>query len=403
MTELKHVFKPTERAKKCVIALREVVLYAREVEKTGKDVLRLNIGDPNKFDFDTPPHIREALREAVESRYNFYAPAEGLPEFREAVARREKRVNNVEISPEKVAATTGVSGGAFFVASALISPGEELLVPGPTYSIYEAFTKYMDGIPVPYCCDEENGWQPDIDDLRKKISEKTKAIAIINPNNPTGAVYEEKTIKEMIEIAGEYNLLVLNDTIYDLIVYEGKNVSAATLSKDVPVIGLSGFSKVYLATGWRMAYVYLYDPLDVAGEVWEGVLRVASTRLSACTPIQKACVTACDGPHDFVQELVEKLRKRRDYTTKRLNEIEGISCVKPKGALYAFPRIHDMKGAKNDKEFVIKVLKEKQVLFVHGSGFGEEYGKDHFRTVFLPPLETLEEAFNRLEDFMKSH
>ncbi len=403
MTELKHVFKPAKRLNNCIIALREVVIHAREIEKLGKEVLKLNIGDPNKFDFETPSHIRKALREAVENRYNFYAPAEGLSEFKEAIAHREKRINNVEIDPEKVVATTGVSEGIIFVASTLLNPGEEILVPGPTYSPYEAFTRYMGGIPVSYSCDEENEWQPEIDDLRKKISEKTKALLIINPNNPTGAVYNHKTIKEMIDIAGEYDLLVLNDTIYDLLVYEGQSISAASLSKDVPILGLNGFSKVYLAPGWRMGYVYLHDPLDVAREVWEGILRIARLRLSACTPIQKACVAACDGPHGFVQEMVSKLRKRRDYTTKRLNEIEEISCVEPKGALYAFPRIHDLKGAKTDKEFVLKVLEEKQVLFVHGSGFGKEHGKDHFRTVFLPPIETLEEAFNRLEDFMKSH
>lgn len=402
LTEVKRIFKPAKRVNKCVVALREVVLHAREIEKTGKEVLKLNIGDPNKFDFDTPSHIRKALRDAVENQYNFYAPAEGLPEFKEAVARREKKINNVEIDPEKIVATSGVSEGIIFVASALLNPGEEILVPGPTYSPYEAFTRYMDGNPIPYSCDEENAWQPEIDDLRKKITEKTKALLIINPNNPTGALYDKKTMKKMIDIAGEYNLLVLSDEIYDLIVYEEQRTSTASLSKDVPVLGLNGFSKVYLAPGWRMAYIYLHDPPDLMGEIWEGILKVARARLSACTPLQKACVTACDGPHDFVQEMLSKLRKRRDYTTKRLNEIEGISCVEPRGAFYAFPHIHDLKGAKTDKEFVLKILKEKQVLFVHGSGFGKKYGKNHFRTVFLPPIEILEEAFNRLEEFMQS-
>jgi len=395
--------KVTERVRNIEYAIRDVIVYAKHIAKTGKKIYYLNIGDPVAFDFDTPAHIKQALREAVESGENAYSPSEGLPELRQAIAQKEKRINNVNISAENVIVTTGISEGIQMVMAALIDVGDEILLPGPTYPPYISYAKFFGGKPITYETVEENGWQPNIDDLRKKISKKTRGIVIINPNNPCGALYEEKIVKQILNLAGEYDLPVLSDEIYDQIIYEKRFVSTAYLAKDVPVIGLNGFSKAHLMTGWRLGYLYFHDSNDELQELKQCIEKEARIRLCANTPVQKAAVTALNGPQDHVKELVGKLRQRRDLAWKRLNEIEGISCTKPEGAFYVFPKIHGV-GLKwkTDMEFVLELLKETGVLLVHGSGFDPVYGAKHVRGVFLPPVETLDQAINEIEHFMRT-
>jgi len=287
--------------------------------------------------------------------------------------------------------------------AALIDAGDEILLPGPTYPPYISYARFFGGKPVTYETVEENGWQPNIDDLRKKITEKTKGIVVINPNNPCGALYEEKVVKEIIDIAGEHDLPLLSDEIYDQIVFEKKLVSTAYLANDVPVIGLNGFSKAYLMTGWRLGYVYFCSKNNELQEVKQGIEKEARIRLCANTPVQKAGVAALNGPQDHVKETVRKLKERRDYAWKRLNEIEGISCTKPEAAFYVFPKIHAVGSRwKTDMEFALQLLKETGVLFVHGSGFDPVYGAGHVRGVILPPIETLRQALDAIEGFMKN-
>lgn len=377
--------------------------FAEKLEKNGKDITYLNIGDPVKFDFDTPEHVKRALIKAVKAGENWYGQSQGLLELREAICRKEKRVNNVEISPEEVIVTTGVSEGIFMTMAAIIDGGDEILVPGPTYPPYSSYAKFFGGRPVPYKTLEEDGWKPDVDDLRSKISKRTKGIVIINPNNPCGAVYDETTVKRIVDVAAENDLLVLSDEIYDRIVYETRFVSTASIAKSSPVIGLNGFSKTYLATGWRLGYLYFHDPEEKLVELKESVKKETRIRLCSNTPVQRAGVEALNGPQDHIALLVEKLRKRRDYAWKRLNEIHGISCAKPQGAFYVFPKIQEIgQRWSNDLDFVTDVLENAGVLFVHGSGFCSTYGAGHFRGVFLPPIETLENAFDRLEKFMRT-
>lgn len=377
--------------------------FAEKLEKNGKDITYLNIGDPVKFDFDTPEHVKRALIKAVKAGENWYGQSQGLLELREAICRKEKRVNNVEISPEEVIVTTGVSEGIFMTMAAIIDGGDEILVPGPTYPPYSSYAKFFGGRPVPYKTLEEDGWKPDVDDLRSKISKRTKGIVIINPNNPCGAVYDETTVKRIVDVAAENDLLVLSDEIYDRIVYETRFVSTASIAKSSPVIGLNGFSKTYLATGWRLGYLYFHDPEEKLVELKESVKKETRIRLCSNTPVQRAGVEALNGPQDHIALLVEKLRKRRDYAWKRLNEIHGISCAKPQGAFYVFPKIQEIgQRWSNDLDFVTDVLENAGVLFVHGSGFCSTYGVGHFRGVFLPPIETLENAFDRLEKFMRT-
>ena len=394
-------FKVTERVSTIKYAIRDVTEFAKKIEKTGKKITYLNIGDPVKFDFDTPRHIKLALFEAVNAGANWYGPSEGLLELREAICKKEKRVNNIDISPENVIVTTGVSEGIFMIMAAIIDRGDEILVPGPTYPPYAAYAKFFEGKPISYKTVEEKGWKPDVEDMRSKISRKTRGVVIINPNNPCGAVYDENTVKRIVDLAAENDLLVLSDEIYDRIVYEDRFVSTAYIAKDFPVVGLNGFSKAYLATGWRLGYFYFHDPERKLKALEESVKKESRIRLCTNTPIQKAGVAALNGPQEHITEMVEKLRKRRDYAWKRLNEIEGISCTKPKGAFYVFPRIHAIgQRWKTDLEFVLDVLEKTGVLFVHGSGFCDTYGVGHVRGVFLPPIEVLENAFNMLEKFM---
>lgn len=394
--------KVTERVREIEYAIRDVIVHARQVAKTGKKIYYLNIGDPVAFDFDTPSHIKQALISAVQGGANAYSASEGLPELRQAISQKEKNVNGVEVSPDDVIITSGISEGIQMVMAALVNPGDEILLPGPTYPPYISYTKFFGGKPITYETVEENSWQPNIDDMKKKISKKTRAITIINPNNPCGALYDEKVVKQIVDLAGEYDLPILSDEIYDQIVYEKRFVSTAHLAKDVPVVGLNGFSKAYLMTGWRLGYLYFHDQNGELEELKQCIEKEARIRLCANTPVQKAGVAALNGPQDHVKKTVEKLRQRRDFSWKRLNEIEGISCAKPEGAFYVFPKIHEIGSRwKVDSEFAIELLKETGVLFVHGSGFDPVYGSGHVRGVILPPIETLEQAFSEVERFMK--
>jgi len=394
--------KVTARSKAIEYAIRDVIVNAGPITKTGKKIFCLNIGDPVAFDFPTPQHIKQALIDAVQSGNNNYSPSEGVPELRQTIVEKEKRVNDVNVSADNVLITSGVSEGIRMLLSSLIEKGDELLVPGPPYSPYISYSKVYDGTPVSYETVEEENWQPNIDDMRSKISEKTRAIVINNPNNPTGALYRRKTVKQMLDVAGEHDLLVLSDEIYDQIRYVKDYVSTAHLAKDLPVVGLNGFSKVYLMTGWRLGYLYFYDPNDELQELKKAIEKEQRIRICASTPAQMAGIAALRGPQDHVKELVEKLRVRRDYAWNRLNEIEGVTCAKPEGAFYVFPKIHDVGSRwKTDMEFAVELLKETGVLLVHGSGFDPVYGAGHVRGVFLPPIEMLEQAFNEIERFIK--
>jgi alanine-synthesizing transaminase len=394
--------KVTARSKAIEYAIRDVIVNAGPITKMGKNIFYLNIGDPVAFDFPTPNHIKQALIEAVQSGENNYSPSEGVSELRQAIAEKEKRINDVSIAAENVLITSGVSEGIRMLISALIERGDEILVPGPAYPPYISYAKAYDGTPITYETLEEENWQPNIDDLRSKISEKTRAIIINNPNNPSGALYRKKVVKQMVDVAAEHDLLVLSDEIYDQIRFTEDFASTAHLAKDLPVVGLNGFSKVYLMTGWRLGYVYFYEQNGELQELKKTIEKDQRIRICANTPVQMAGIAALKGPQDHVKDMVEKLKLRRDYAWKRLNEIEGISCAKPEGAFYVFPKIHAVGSKwKTDMEFAVELLKETGVLLVHGSGFDPIYGAGHVRGVFLPPIETLEEAFNEVERFMK--
>lgn len=392
----------TERLKDISYAIRDIAVIADEVKKTGKEVYNLNIGDPVRFDFITPKYISQALADATFAGQNFYVESLGVPELREEVYKYEQAKNAIDITPNDILVTSGVTEGLFFLFAGLLENKNEILVPGPSYPIYLTYSKFFNGIPLEYELDETNNWEPNIDDMRKKITDKTKAILINSPSNPTGVLYNSKKIKQIIDLAGENKIPIISDEIYDQIVFEKEYSCPATLSKDVPIIGLNGFSKAHLATGWRLGYIYYYDPNGELIELKESIEKMARARLCANSIAQYAAIEALRNPGAHTDKMVKKLRERRDYSYKRLKQIEGISCNNADGAFYLFPKIdfNEFTNWKDDKEFVISLLKETGICSVYGSGFGE-YGKDHLRLTFLPELEKLEKIYDLFEDFLK--
>jgi len=392
--------KASRRSSTVEYAIRDLVVVAKKV---GKDVIYLNIGDPVKFGFDTPQHIKDALINSVKEGKNYYGDSEGLPELREAIAARENRKGGSVIRSDDVIVTSGVSEGVSFLMGSLVNEGDEILLPGPSYQPYISYTKFYGGVPVEYKTVEEMGWEPDVEDLKRKIGAKTRAILLINPNNPTGGICNEKSIKEIISIASDRNLPIVVDEIYDELTYEGdfRGILSLARNDDVPIIGLNGFSKSSLMTGWRLGYVYFKDTKNGGlEEVRNAVAKLCRIRLCPNTPVQYAGLAALTGDRSFVGPVREELRRRRDYGHGRVNKIKGLSCVKPKGAFYLFPKILGLDG-KTDMQFVLDFLKEKAVLVVPGSGFGAQYGSGHFRMVFLPPIPLLENALDKLESFME--
>ena len=392
----------SQRVNEISYAIREIAAVANEVAKSGKKIYHLNIGDPVIYDFQTPSYISQALADASFAGKNYYVDSLGAIELREEISKSLEQKYRLKISNEDILVTSGVTEAIFFLIATLIENKKEILIPGPSYPLYINYAKFFNGVPVEYELDESNDWEPNIDDLRKKINDKTQAILICSPNNPTGVMYSEKMIREIIDIAGEFNVPIISDEIYDQILYELPFNSPAALSKDVPIIGLNGFSKSHLATGWRLGYMYYFDPQNKLADIKASIAKLARARLSASSIAQYAAIEILKNPGTHTKEMVRKLKERRDYSYSRLRKIEGITCVKPNGAFYLFPKLdlNELKKWKNDKEFIIDLLKTTGICGVYGSGFGD-YGKGHFRFTFLPKKEILEEIYDLLENFLK--
>lgn len=391
----------TDRTKTIRYAIRDVVVTAKQLEAAGKRITYLNIGDPIVYDFKTPSFMVDAFCQAAKQGLNGYSASPGLTEFRTAVVEKEHRVNQVSIQADDVIATAGISEGIQMMMAALVHPGSNVLVPGPTYPPYLAFVRFFDGTPTTYRCIEDEGWRPDVDDIRAKITDKTAALVLINPNNPTGAVYSEKVVKALIDVAGEYGLPLISDEVYDRLIYDQVPKSTAALANDVPVIGFNGLSKVYLVPGWRIGYMYFYHPHQELAELKEHILKQARIRICANAPAQYAAAVALRGSDAYLKDVLSRLRERRDLVWQRLNDIDGISASKPEGAFYIFPRIRVEDRWSSDEEFVMALLKETGVLVVHGSGFDPVYGAGHFRLVFLAPPSTLNSALDRIQTFVE--
>ena len=377
-------------------AIRDIVLAARKVEQTGMKVDYLNIGDPVQFGFQPPDNVKQALINSINKGENYYSTSEGLLELREEIAKKEN-AKGLSITADDVLITNGVSEGLDMVISSIVEEGDEVLLPGPYYPPYASYVRLHGGLPVEFSVDLNNS-TPDIDDIKSKITSKTVAICLISPNNPTGVVFNENALKELVDIANEHNLYIICDEIYDQIIFDDKFVGIGKVTGDSPVIVLNGFSKVHLMSGWRIGYI-AFNRSPQLEALREHLPKLARVRIATSLPVQHAALESLRGPQNYINDFVSEMKKHRDLVVKRLNEMPGLSCSNPKGAFYAFPKIEDNRFG-SDKEFVTKLLESKGVLTVHGSGFGEQYGSGHFRLVYLPSLEILDSAMNKIEEFV---
>ena len=378
-------------------AIRDLAGFADEVTKSGHKVLPLTVGDPNIFDFETPSHVVDAVVKAMRDNKNGYAPSPGIPEALQAIRDEAQRKGLTSI--QDVFITSGASEAVDVALTALVNPGEVILTPKPDYPLYSAVLCKL-GIDLKtYELNEEDGWQPDLIDIHYKITPRTRGIVLINPNNPTGSMCTRRMLEQVAELARKHNLVIFADEIYDKLILDNEpHISMAAVAPDVPVVTFGGLSKNYLAPGWRLGWGIVSGDAAAVKPYVEGIHRLLRARLCANHPEQYGVKAALEGPQDHLIEVNNKLRSRRDLTVKTLNAIPRISCVPPRGAFYAFPRIDIPEP---DDVFVKELLLTKHVLVVHGSGFGQKQGTKHFRIVFLPDEATLTRAYQAIGEFMK--
>jgi len=400
-------FPVSSSASNIEYAIRDVVVPARELEKQGHNILKLNIGDPLAYDgFPTPNHMIEAFYKGLKEQQNGYSPSYGLPELREAISYNESQKLNGRwnCKPDNVYVCHGVTEALQILFTAFLQKGDKVLAPGPHYPPYMAYPQLFGGQTIEYSLDEDNGWSIDLEDLESKMDEKVRLIVVINPNNPTGGVVEKSHIKKIINIAAKWpHCAVISDEIYDKINFKGNHYPTASLSENVPIITLNGVSKSYYAPGWRIGYMAWHDPEEKLTLVRDAVERLLRSRLCASTPAQIGYLAGLQGNNDWMDDYTNRLLEQRDLCFKCVQSIDGLEVTKPDGTFYMFICITNDQWKSNDKEFVLKLLKEEHLLLVHGSGFSHKYGQGHFRIVFLPSPEILEEAFYRINRFLKVH
>jgi alanine-synthesizing transaminase len=390
------VILPSSRLEGVHYAIRDLSVLADQVVKEGKRVLRLNIGDPARFDFPTPPHMIAAVEKAMRDGRNGYAHSSGVPEALEAIRKEAERngINNIL----DVFVTSGVSEAVDICFTVLLDVGQNVLCPSPEYPLYTAVVAKAGLTTNSYRLDESNGWAPDLDDIRRKVNSGTRGLVLINPNNPTGVVYSRRTLEGIADIAREHNLVVFADESYSKLVLDGEHIPFASLAPDVAVITLGGLSKNYLAPGWRIGWGVASGPETMVRPYVEGINKLLRARLCANHPMMYAIKAALEGPQDHLTDACAKLRRRRDVTMRWAESTPHVTCVRPDGGFYAFPRL-DIPDP--DEDFVKQLVREKGVLVVHGSGFGQDPGTRHFRIVFLPDEQTLTTAYAAISEFLR--
>ena len=401
--------KPILKSKKldnvCYDIRGPVLELAQRMEEEGHKIIKLNIGNVGVFGFDPPEEIQLDMIRNL-SNASAYSDSKGIFAARKAIMQycQEKGIQGVAL--DDVYTGNGVSELIVLSMNALLNDGDEVLVPAPDYPLWTAAVSLSSGTPVHYLCDESKDWAPDLNDLRKKITPRTKAIVVINPNNPTGAIYSKEVLLEMVKIAREHGLILFADEIYDKMLYDAeKHISLASLSTDVVTITFNGLSKNYRSCGYRAGWMVVSGDKEMVRDYIEGLNMLASMRLCANVPGQYAIQTALGG-YQSIDDLVGeggRLAKQRDLAWKLITDIPGVTCVKPKSALYLFPKLDpEVYPIKDDQQFVADLLKEEKVLLVQGSGFN--WAKpDHFRVVFLPHEDVLTEAIGRLARFLERY
>ena len=389
--------KPSERCARVRYAIRDVLVVAQQARAAGKRLLPLNIGDPLQYDFRTPDHIIEAVYQAMRAGKNGYAPSLGTEEAVAAIRAEAARqgIRNVQ----EVFVTYGVNEGIETALTSLLNPGENILLPSPSYPLYEAVLTKLGCEPTHYSLEESNGWQPDLDDIARRVTNKTRGIVVIHPNNPTGAVYSKQILQGILELAARHGLVVFADEIYNKLLLDPVEcVSMASLAPELPVVTFNGLSKAYLVPGFRIGWGILSGEERSVAQYKEVMARILRARLSASHPAMCAIRPALEGSQEHIPQVIEKLRRRRDLTVSILNSVPGIHCVSPQAAFYAFPRLEI---PRSDTEFVLDLIRQTGVIGVPGEGFGQAPGTKHFRLVFLPPEDTLREALERIGEFAR--
>ncbi|HEX5474869.1 MAG TPA: aminotransferase class I/II-fold pyridoxal phosphate-dependent enzyme [Vicinamibacterales bacterium] len=381
-----------------VYAIRNIVAEAQKVEATGRTVKYLNIGDPITFGFRTPAHMIEAVERAMREGRNGYAPSAGIAAAREAVAA-ELGQRGMPVTPDRVLITSGTSEGIELTLTALAGPGDEVLVPAPTYPLYTAVLAKIGARAVFYRTDPGRGWLPDVDHLRHAITPATRALVVIDPNNPTGATYPPEVRRDLIAVAEEFNLPLLADEVYGDLAFAGPVPSIASLAPDAPIISFSSLSKAYLAPGWRAGWMAVgrTDRLD---EVLGAVKRLADGRLCTTGPMEHGIVAALTGDRSHQESFRAALRERAELTVRRLNGIEGMSVAAPSAAFYAMPRVSLPPGV-TDQDYVLGLLRATGVLCVYGSGFGADPAEGFFRVVFLAAPAELSAIYDEIGAFTR--
>jgi alanine-synthesizing transaminase len=376
---------------------------SQEFASQGVDIIQLNIGNPAPYGFQVSEHILDAMQANMRAGQG-YVNSNGIMEAREAISQYARGKGIPCAGPQHVYVGNGVSELISVSLQALLNPGDEVLLPSPDYPLWTSTVNLCGARPVHYVCDEQAGWMPDLRDISAKITPRTKALVLINPNNPTGAVYPKPFLSALAEVARAHNLLLLSDEIYDKILYDGETHHAtAAVAEDVPCITYGGLSKNYMATGFRAGWMVISGHRHFERGFFEGLDILMSMRLCSNSLAQYAIKAALQGDEQQIEQLIlpqGRLLEQRNYAYQRLTAMPGISCALPKGAMYMFPKIDtELYDIQNDSEFVLRLLTEEQVLVVQGSGFNWK-ASDHFRITFLPSVAMLGEAMDRLERFL---
>jgi alanine-synthesizing transaminase len=402
----KHSFKKSDKlADVCYDIRGPVLAEANRLEEDGHRILKLNIGNPAPFGFDAPDEIIQDVIRLLPSSQG-YCESKGLYSARKAVMQHYQKHGLLDADIEDIYLGNGVSELISMSMQALLNNGDEVLIPAPDYPLWTASVSLSGGKPVHYICDEQSDWFPDIDDMRAKITRNTKAIVVINPNNPTGAVYSRELLQQIVALAEEHNLVILADEIYDKILYDdAKHIHLSTLTESVLCVTFNGLSKAYRLAGFRVGWMILSGAKHRARDYIEGLDILSSMRLCSNVPAQHAIQT-CLGGYQSINDLIlprGRLLEQRDTAYRLLNQIPGVSCSKPKGAIYMFPKLDPKKFViENDEKLVLDFLRQEKILLVQGSAFNWPH-TDHLRVVFLPRKDDLSHALERLGEFLSRY
>ena len=401
--------KPVKKSTKLANVLYDIrgpiMDAARQMEEQGHKVIKLNIGNLAPFGFDAPEEIQQDMIRNLPNSAG-YSDSKGIFAARKAVMNHTQQLGIEGVTLEDVYLGNGASELIAMAANALLNEADELLIPSPDYPLWTAATALSGGTPVHYMCDEANGWMPDLDDIRRKITPATKGIVVINPNNPTGALYSDELLRGIVEIAREHELVILADEVYDKVLYDGvKHTAIGSLSQDVLTLTFNSLSKSYRSCGYRAGWMVVSGDKEAAADYIEGLTMLSNMRLCANVPGQWAIQTALGG-HQTINELIApggRLRRQRDLAYDLITAIPGVTCVKPQAALYMFPRLDpEVYPIADDREFLLELLQQTRVMLVQGTGFNWP-NPDHFRIVFLPHEDDLREAIGRIAQFLEEY